>query len=469
MSGSAPDPRNDLERSLAESLHGHLDSMTASSDLTAPAIKRSHRLRRNRALATGAGVVLAAVAIATPFALSGLRDDGRLIDPGPVRSTITDSTPPATGSPVLTETGTAPPTSSAGRPTAGQAPTGQTGGASGTRSGDGTPPATAAPTHDADGAPLATVRPSFALSGGSADVSYVHGTTVHDLVRDREVTLEVATDSQLGAVNGLFADGSVLGTVLSGREWDVVVWDGATGAERARLPSGSVLALDSGRTLAAYSDAAERLHVIDSSGEVVATAPRAGLLATGIIGDTVFVNDIRSAPPRGYTWNLRSGALKGFAGLFGAAHEGAGLVIYRPATGTGGRSCFRLLDATADLSVRWTACGDYDPVEFSPSGDFLVGGLGVDGGSPYDVWVMRTSDARRILRVDGNANGLMLGMGGIDNRDRALTLMAQNGDLDQALLRCPLDGSRCTVVGAPERLDTSTPSGVSPPVWQVVR
>jgi hypothetical protein len=443
MTGKSSDQHGGLEDRLAESLHSRLDTVTASTDLTAAAIKRSHRLRRNRAIRTGAGAVLAAVAIATPFALNGLRDDGSLIDPGPARSTITESTAPTTA--------TQSPTTTAGR----------------TETPANT--ATAAQTLDADGTPLATVRPTFADPGGSPDVPYVHGTTVHDPVRDREVPLEVEADSQLGGVNGQFADGTVLGTVLSGGDWDVVVWDGTTGAERARLVSGTVLAFDSEHTRASYMDAAERLHVIDSAGDVIATAPRAGLLAEGIIGDTVYVNDIRNEPTRGYTWDLRTGALTGFDGRFGAVHAGAGLVIFLPGGGARGETCFRLLDAEADLVVRWTACGDYYPGAFSPSGELLVGGRAVDGGSPYDVWVMRTSDAERILRVDGSANGLMLTSSGIDESDRAITLVAQNEDFDEALLRCPLDGSRCTVVGAPERIDTSTASGIAPPVWQVVR
>ncbi|MDV3221747.1 hypothetical protein [Intrasporangium sp.] len=460
MTGDRPDGGNGLERRLVDSLHGHLDTVTASTDLTAAAVSQARRLRRNRAILTGVGAVVAALAVASPFALGGLRDDGTLIDPGPARtassatsSATSPATTPATSSGPSTATTTrgsgttAPPTATASRTTA---------------------PPTPAPTYDADSAPLATARPSLAGSSGSPDVSHVHGTTVRDLTRDREVTLAVAPGSQLGSDISLFADGAVLGSVLAGGDWEVVVWDGVTGAERARLGRGSVLAINSDHTLASYVDASERLHIIASDGDVVATAPRAGLLAEGIVGDTVFVNDIRSEPVRGYTWNVRTGALKGFDGRFGAAHEGAGLVVFLPEGGTGGDTCFRLLDAD-DLAARWTACGDFFPSAFSPSGELLIGGSGSDGGSPHDLWVMRTSDAARILHVDSGANGLLMTGSAIDARDRAVTVVAHSETLDEALLRCPLDGSSCTVVGAPERLDTGSASGMSPPAWLVMR
>ena len=446
MSGTESGPRgpvDDLERRLADSLHRSLDPLTAGSDLTAPAIARSRRLRRNRAVLVGTATVLAALVIAAPFALSSLREDGRLIDPGPAR-------------PMVTGEASSPRPSTTTRPSTAPSTTPR-------------PPVTAAPTLDADAPPSVTSRPSFTAGTGAPDVSYVRGTTVHDLVRDREVSLQVTRGSQLGGVDGLFADGSPLGTVLSGGEWDVVIWDGETGALQTRLPGGTILALDSERTLAAYSDAAERLHVIRSDGTVVATAPRPGLLAVGIIGDVVYVNDIRSERQQGYTWNLRTEALEPFDGRFGPAHAGSGLVVFLPAPGAGSGTCFRLLDARADLAVRWTACGDFYPTAFSPSGELLVGGLGIDGGSPYDLWVMRSSDGARVLHVDANRTGLMLTGSAVDDRDQALTVVAQNADLEEGLVRCPLDGSACTVVGKPERLDTTTASGISPPAWQVLR
>ena len=432
MSRPEPGPRgpvDDLERRLADSLHSRLDPVAAGPDLTAPAIRRSRRLRRNRGILAGAGTVVAALAIAGPLLIDDLGRGSRS-DPGPVRPMITQQ---LTGS---TTPG---------------------------------PRATAAPTLDADAKALATVRPSLRDPSGAPDVSYVHGTTVHDLLRDREVSLQVTPGSQLGGVDGLFADGSVLGTVLAGGEWDVVIWDGETGALRTRLSGGTILALSSERTLATYSDAAERLHVIRSDGTVVATAPRAGLLAVGIIGDIVYVNDIRSERQQGYTWNLRTDALEPFDGRFGPAHAGSGLVVFVPTPDAGSKTCFRLLDARADLAVRWTACGEFYPTAFSPSGELLVGGLGIDGGSPYDLWVMRSSDGARVLHVDANRTGLMLTGSAVDDDGQAVTVVAQNADLEEGLVRCPLDGSSCSVVGRPERLDTTTASGVSPPVWQVVR
>lgn len=444
MTERSPDQqggRDEVERRLAETLHGQLDGLNASSDLTAPAIKRSRRLRRNRARLAGAASAVAALVVAAPFVVNGLRESG-LTGPGPARSTIAELSSSGTTTPAPSTTTPAPSTTSV-RPT------------------------TPAPTVDADAAPLATVRPSFGAAARSPAVSYVHGTTVHDVVRDHQATLEVPADSQIGAVNGLFADGSVLGTVLSDGDWAVVIWDGVTGAERTRLSTGTVLAFDSDRTRAAYSDSSERLHVIDSTGDVVATAPRAGLLASGIIGDVVFANDIRSEQRQGYTWNLATGALKRFDGRFGPAHSGAGLVVFRP-TGAGDDACFRILDATAQLAVRWTGCGDFSPDAFSSSGGFLVGGLRIDGGAPYDLWVMRSSDGKRVLRVDGNPSGLMLNGRAVSDRDESITVVAQNADLEEGLVECALDGSGCTVVGAPEPLDTKTASGVSSPVWQIL-
>jgi hypothetical protein len=166
---------------------------------------------------------------------------------------------------------------------------------------------------------------------------------------------------------------------------------------------------------------------------------------------------------------MRTGTLKRYDGRFGPAHAGAGLVLFFP-NRTDGQTCFRSLDANAGLAVRWTACGSYFPTAFSPSGGYLVGGKGSDGGAVNDLWVMRTTDAKRVLRVDGNPAGLMLTFGAeFDEREQALTVVVQDAELAQALVRCPLDGSRCTVVGTPERIDTGTPSGMSPPVWGVLR
>ncbi|ADU49379.1 hypothetical protein [Intrasporangium calvum] len=424
------------ELDLRQTLHHDAERIDATGDFALAAIGLERRRARRRTTIAAAAAVTA-LAVATPMIWSNLRTG---TTPAPATSSTAPVSPSPSPSPSATATGS--PTSEEPTP---------------------------APTLDADAPPSATSRPSFTAVAGAPDVSNVHGTTVHDLVRHREVTLEVAADSQLGGVNGLFADGSVLGSVLAAGDWDVVVWDGATGAVRARLAAGTVLTFDSAHTRATYIDGAERLHVIRADGTVVATAPRPGLLAVGIIGDVVYVNDIRSERQQGYTWNLRTEALEPFDGRFGPAHAGSGLVVFLPAPDAGSGTCFRLLDARADLAVRWTACGDFYPTAFSPSGELLVGGLGIDGGSPYDLWVMRSSDGARVLHVDANRTGLMLTGSAVDDRDQALTVVAQNADLEEGLVRCPLDGSACTVVGKPERLDTTTASGISPPAWQVLR
>ena len=93
MTGNATDPLGDLERRLADSLHGHLDSVRASADLTAPVRQRAKRLRRNRAVLVVAGAVVAALAAATPILLNGPLDEGRGLDVRPAETTSSATSP----------------------------------------------------------------------------------------------------------------------------------------------------------------------------------------------------------------------------------------------------------------------------------------------------------------------------------------------------------------------------------------
>ncbi len=109
-------PSSDVERDVAAVLHGRLDPMRASVDLTDSVLARSRTIRRHRQLATGAAVVAAALVVAAPLTWTTLRggsDHG--LPAGP--SVVSTGAPTTTEAP--TSAPTTPPTSTTGGPTTG--------------------------------------------------------------------------------------------------------------------------------------------------------------------------------------------------------------------------------------------------------------------------------------------------------------------------------------------------------------
>lgn len=438
----------DVGRRLDAALHGHLGGIMASTDLTDGALTRARRMRRTRRLGMTTASVVAALAVVSPLGWSQLQGP----DPAPVPGTTSSGgtggspTPPSTA----TSAGPSAPSGSASRePT--DLPTSPVG-----------PP----PTH-ALSPPLHQVTLGLGAARGTPDVVHLHGTTVHAGGRSTRLVLPERTPL---VFNGVFADGTILASVLNdGGSWDLL-WFGSDGRELAREHDALMPVLDSNLTRVAWLDAKERVHLSDSGGSQLRAWGASGLFPTGVAGDRVYANDTSR---RGFVLDAADGSVTAHQqGEFGPVHAGRGLGIVRLVSETG-PSCFQLVELGTN-TVRWTACGDLFPTGgFSPDGRYLIAGFQGDGGSSHDVHVLRVSDAHVVLHVDANPGLLSLEDYAINDAGTALSLVATTlggapESTRQALARCPLDGSACTIVGPdePARLDSA---GNPAPVWAVMQ
>ncbi|MGN6751118.1 MAG: hypothetical protein ACTHJJ_01025 [Intrasporangium sp.] len=412
-----PDDRT--EQRLQAVLHSHLDPVGVRDDLVAGAVNRSRRIRHVRNAAVAAASVAAALAVATPVAWSALRPPHHV----PVPGTPGGATPTGTTQPTTTSRSSTP----------------------------SEPPAsTPAPTRTL-GAPLRQVVPSLGGPSGTADVPYLHGTTVHD--GDRTIRLPLP-DRVPFRFLGLFADETVLVNVLnSSGTWDLVWFDDA-GAEIARETDGMMAVMDSDRSQVAWVDAKDRVHLSDAKGDEVAMWPQQGLYPTGVASGRVYAND---TDQRGVVLDSRDHSVTTNEGLtWGPVHAGSGVAIARPRGQDGGGLCFQLVEL-ATTRDRWTVCGDaYPSGPFSPDGRFLVASDPRDGDPHHQFSVLRVLDGEPMLRVGSLGEPFALDMGkAVNDSGTAVTMVAttsaevgQQGH--QALVRCPLDGTGCSVVGPNE-------------------
>ncbi|HET8594676.1 MAG TPA: hypothetical protein VFM07_05470 [Intrasporangium sp.] len=427
-------PDDPMERRLAAALHTQLDALTIRDDLVSGAVQRSRRIRRTRKAAVTAASVAAALAIATPVAWSGLRTPQHL---------------PAPGSPSLVPTGRA----TSPEPSTSSLPSSTT-----TAPAPSTPP----PTHML-GAPLRQVVASLDDPSGTPDVPYLHGTTVHD--GDRTVRLRLPERSP-HTFRGLFTDGTVLVNVLNASgTWDLVWFDRA-GTEISREADGMMAVLDSDRSQVAWVDAEDRIHLSDAQGNEVATWSQQGLYPTGVANGRVYANDTQQ---RAVVLDSRSDTSTTLDGIsWGPVHAGTGLAIARE-RGRDNPTCYRLVEL-ATLRQRWTICGSAGaPGPFSPDGRFLVVAGGQEGDPHHEFSVLRVLDGEPVLGVRTGTGPLALdGAKAVNATGTAVTVVATNvaavgQQSSQALLRCSLDGTGCSVVGAAEPMPTDSvgnPAGV---------
>ncbi|HEX6057126.1 MAG TPA: hypothetical protein VFY98_15030, partial [Intrasporangium sp.] len=165
---------SDVERQVAAVLHGRLDPLRASVDLTDSVVARSRTIQRNRQLATGAAVVVAALVVAGPLTWTTLRGGSNHgLPAGP--SVVSTGAATATGA-TTSAAPTTPPTSATGGPTTGATTTApQTTRPQATATTPVTVPTLAIP----DGADLIVSAAAPFPQGPSGDVVWSVGKTIH--------------------------------------------------------------------------------------------------------------------------------------------------------------------------------------------------------------------------------------------------------------------------------------------------
>lgn len=433
-------PDSELERRLGATLHGHLDRVAPTGDLTGPAVARSRRISRNRGLATAAVAAVAALAVATPLAWSSLR--------GPDTSPVLPAQSSQTSGPARTETGT--PTGTGSATTGPAAPSSPT-------TAPGTPPAaTTSPGSSSGQVPLDNGRTPLvtrtlsatAPSGAVPDVAWVVGTELHRTGRTTSLggsgrpryapmpggggVVNAATTDAGGEVRLVDADGATVRTVAAvprGRTADVAV--DAAGARFVVLEN---------RPGADGSDAT--LTTFDRSGRVVAR--KDGVLdvvqLVGVVGDRVLL--VNGDVGRSYVWDLRRNVIDRYtdSGLVAAVHaptRRAALFTVQP---DGASGCVDVLDVSGAPRVLSRSCGPFVPVRFSPDGDRLVGyPLGTDGFAARQSDVLDIATGRVVLRLEGAS---VMDSGFVDDDTLALGLVHGygTGTATNDLQACTLDG-----------------------------
>ncbi|WP_323101991.1 hypothetical protein [Intrasporangium sp. YIM S08009] len=393
-----PDPTtpDDLQQRLGAALHGHLDRVAASTDLTGGAVRRSRAIRRNRTVGTSVVAAVAVLAVATPIAWSSLRADRAPVVPA-TTSSLTTTEPTTT---------TSIPTSSA--------PSGTTAPAT-----PATRPATAATsagspvvTRDNTRTPRRTVTLGSTLAAGPApDVAWRLDDTIHvggssarldvperwtwtSLAGGTGVVLPDAWDTG-GPVRIVRADGTTVATALTvpPRHAAQVVADadGTRFAVLVRVPGGS------------GSDASAT--VFDARGREVET--KTNLLhdveLAGFVGQRVLLGN--RVVGRSYVWDLSSNVIDRYtdAGVVRAVDGTRGLAALWTPNADVTAGCTEVVDVSgAEPVLRARSCGEFVPTGFSPDGTSLVGyPVTTDGEGAAVIEVLDIASGRIDLRLKG--------------------------------------------------------------------
>ncbi|WP_353509409.1 hypothetical protein [Intrasporangium sp.] len=466
MNANQVPQRSDVEREVSAVLHGHLDPMGASTNLSDSVVARSRTIRRHRQVATGAAVVAAALVVAAPLTWTTLRGGA---DHGlPAGPSVVSTDPPTT----TASTSSAPATpraSAAGDPTTGpttNAP--QTTPSPGTATAPVTVPTFAIP----DRADL-TVSASTPLRQGSAgDVIWSAGKTVH---RDgRTFTLEVGDAWQylpLAGGNGLVIDGA------NDRERTVRLLrpDGKVLRDLARIPATHVgvssAASADGSTVALYAfspNGRKRndaiIYAWDSTGREL--GHKSNLVHTahlaGWYGDRVFLGNRTSS--HSYTWDFATNSIDNYynGGSFGTVNAAGFAAAFTP-TRDGFTGCTEILDVTGTTAKPLSRhCGDFQafgPSALSPDGRYLAGSNAYqDGFAATAVRVLDTRTGHVVLHATKAA---FMNFGFTRDGLLALDVLKSAGASGsvQVLGHCRLDGACQRFTD-----EVATPDELAPPM-----
>ncbi len=389
-------PDDDLQRRLGATLHGRLDTVAASTDLTGGAVRRSRRIRRNRTIGTSAVAAVAVLAVATPIAWSSLRANRAPVVPASTSNLTSTASTTSTSVPTST---------AASATTAPRTPT--------------TRPATSTTsagsdvvTRDNTRTPRRTVTLGSTLTAGAApDVAWRLDDTIHvggssapldvperwtwtSLAGGTGVVLPDAWDTG-GPVRIVRADGTTVTTALTvpARHTAQVVADaeGTRFAVLVRVPGAS------------GSDASAT--VFDARGREVAT--KTNLLhdveLAGFVGQRVLLGNREAG--RSSVWDLSSNVIDRYtdAGVVRAVDGRRGLAALWTPNADVTSGCTEVVDVRgADPVLTARSCGEFVPTGFSPDGTSLVGyPITTDGAGAAVIEVLDIASGRISLRLKG--------------------------------------------------------------------
>jgi hypothetical protein len=403
---AAPAPHDIPDRDLAErltaSLHDHLDPVGAATDLAPVAVARSHRIRRNRRVATAAAVALAVVVVSAPFAWSGLRG-GTEAPFVPASTSNPEPTPPTS---TTTSSSSA---STSASPTAGTpSPTGDA-----ATERPGTRSATSVVTADNGRPPLRTVTLTRALPSGPApDTAWTLDRTLHSA--SGTATLDVGADwtyTELAGGSGLLVDT----TWDQGGSVQVVRADGSALATVVDVPAQHVphvRANTTGTRFTVYVNAPGStradalLSTFDASGRLIASKSnlRHDVELAGIVGDRVFLSNENVG--RSYVWDLTTNVIDRYteSGLIRAVDEANERAAVWTHNADFTRGCTEVVDVAGAPVTLARSCGTFLPQAFSADGVHLVGiPIDTDGFAAAVTDVLDVANGRISLRVAGAA------------------------------------------------------------------
>ena len=421
-----------FEEQVLDRLAARLDAVSASTDLTAPAIARAGAIRRRRRAVAAASAALATIAVAAPFIWWNVHGP----DAPPV---------PAVSSTRPTTITSAPSTTSAPGPSSSS---------SGAQS---TSPATprAIPTGDAD-TPAVTVSvdPGAPLVA-RPDVPYILDTTLHR--GGASLTFHVRPEfsyQPLARGRSLLIERGP-----GGRGYDLAKIVDASGTLVAEIPAtrGQYLvgSVNDAGTLVALMDSSMQgseptatLSVFDDAGAPLYQKRKvlSDVTIAGFVGKRVFLGNSRVN--RSYVWDLERGVIDRYtdSGVVKAVSERTGrAAFFELDENDVKKNCTTVSTVTGSRPVPVSVtCGAFQPRELSRDGRYLLGIEPGDGMLQGPSTVIDVATGKALVLFDED-RPLDIDSGFLADGSVVLNLVpgSGTGPTQNTLLRCTLDGG-CT-------------------------
>lgn len=418
---------------VRDALVTRLDTVSASTDLTGPAIARAGAIRRRRRTAAAASAALATVAVAAPFVWWNVRGTQQVTNPA-TSTTISES---ATTTPPPTTSSTPPPTRTRTSP----APT------------TSAPAPRTVPTGDADAPRISvTVDPNVPVVA-RPDLPHILDTTLHRGGESMTFDVKPGFDYlPLARGRSLLIERGVGGS-------DVARIVGPGGTLVAEIPAkrGQYLfgKVNDAGTLFALMDSSMQgseptatLSVFDEAGAPLYSKRNVltDVRIAGFVGKRVFLGNY--SVNRSYVWDLERDSIDRYtdSGVVVDVHEKTGRAAFYPKSEYQEARCSTISNVTGakprPISV---SCGLFQPKEFSPDGRYLLGiEVPGDGMLQSPSRVIDVATGRAVVAFD-EARPLDIDSGFLPDGSVVLNLVLGQGTdaTRNALLRCTLDGT-CT-------------------------
>ena len=415
---------------IRHALVTRLDTVSASTDLTATAIAQAGAIRRRRRTVAAASAALAAVTIAAPFVWWNVQHSD--VPPVPAVS----STNPTTVTSVPSTTSPIPSTSTSGTQTSPPAPR-------------------AIPTGDAD-APAVTVsvdpgvpvvaRPDVPYlldatlhrAGGTQTFDVKAGFSYLPLARDRSLLIERGPGGRGYDLATIVDAGGTLVAEIPATRGQYLFGSVNDAGTLVALMDSSMQGSEPTATLSVFDEAGARLYQKRNVLTDVTIA--------GFVGKRVFLGN--SNANRSYVWDLERNVIERYtdSGVVKAVNEQTGrAAFFEFDENNVKKNCTTVSTVTGPRPVpNSMTCGAFQPRELSQDGRYLLGIDPGDGMLQAPSTVVDVATGRALVLFD-EERPLDIDSGFLPDGAVVINLVpgSGTGPTQNTLLRCTLDGT-CT-------------------------